>query len=73
MGSVAVLTGSSGAPPTPPHAPDLAGSPPKCNTACRIKDAEPAARQARLALCLAVKPVIANVLTMFKVTVPESM
>ena len=30
-------------------------------------------RQGRLALCLAVKQVIANVLTMFKVTVPESM
>ena len=52
---------------------DLAGSFHKFYNACRIKDAEPAARQARLALCLAVKQVIANVLTMFKVTVPESM
>ncbi|WP_294527213.1 arginine--tRNA ligase [uncultured Allofournierella sp.] len=52
---------------------DLAGSFHKFYNACRIKDAEPAARQARLALCLAVRQVIANVLTMFKVTVPESM
>ena len=52
---------------------DLAGSFHKFYNACRIKDAEPSARQARLALCLAVKQVIANVLTMFKVTVPESM
>lgn len=52
---------------------DLAGSFHKFYNACRIKDAEPAARQARLALCLTVKQVIANVLTMFKVTVPESM
>ncbi len=52
---------------------DLAGAFHKFYNACRIKDAEPAARQARMALCLAVKQVIANVLTMFKVTVPESM
>ena len=29
--------------------------------------------QCRMALCLAVRSVIRNVLTMFKVTVPESM
>ena len=42
-------------------------------TACRILDAEPAAQQGRIALCLAVRGVIRNILTMFKVTVPESM
>ena len=52
---------------------DLAGAFHKFYNVCRIKDAEPAMRQGRLALCLAVKQVIANVLTMFKVTVPESM
>ena len=41
--------------------------------ACRILDAEPAVQQARIALCLAVRGVIRNILTMFKVTVPESM
>ena len=41
--------------------------------ACRILDAEPAVQQARIALYLAVRGVIRNVLTMFKVTVPESM
>ena len=41
--------------------------------ACRILDAEPAVQQARIALCLAVRGVIRNVLTIFKVTVPESM
>ena len=41
--------------------------------ACRILDAEPAVQQARIALCLAVRGVIRNVLTMFKVTMPESM
>ena len=51
---------------------DLAGSFHKFYNACRIKDAEPAARQARLALCLAVKQVIANVLTLYKPTVRES-
>ena len=42
-------------------------------TACRILDAEPAVQQGRIALCLAVRGVIRNILTMFKVTVPESM
>ena len=41
--------------------------------ACRILEADPAVRQCRMALCLAVRSVIRNVLTMFKVTVPESM
>ena len=41
--------------------------------ACRILDAEPAVQQARIALCLAVRGVIRNVLTMFKVTVPDRM
>ena len=52
---------------------DLAGAFHKFYNLCRIKDAEPTARQARIALCLAVKNVIANVLTMFKISVPESM
>ena len=41
--------------------------------ACRILEADPAVRQCRMALCLAVRSVIRNVLTMFKVTMPESM
>ncbi len=52
---------------------DLAGAFHKFYGACRIKEAEPAVRQSRIALCLAAKNVIANVLTMFKITVPESM
>lgn len=42
-------------------------------TACRILDAEPQIQQGRIALCLAVRGVIRNVLTMFKISVPESM
>ena len=41
--------------------------------ACRILGADPAVQQGRIALCLAVRGVIANILTMFKVTAPESM
>ena len=52
---------------------DLAGAFHKFYNQCRIKEAEPNVRQARIALCLATKQIIANVLTMFKVTVPESM
>lgn len=52
---------------------DLAGAFHKFYNACRIREAEPAVQQSRMALCLAVKQVIANVLTMFKVSVPESM
>ena len=40
---------------------------------CRIQGAEPALQQARLALCIGVRNVIRNVLTMFKITVPEQM
>ena len=40
---------------------------------CRIQGADPAVQQARLALCIGVKNVIFNVLTMFKITVPEKM
>ena len=52
---------------------ELAGAFHKFYNTCRIKEAEPAVRQSRMALCLAVKQVIANVLSMFKITVPESM
>ena len=34
---------------------------------------DPAVQQARLALCIGVKNVIFNVLTMFKINVPEKM
>ena len=40
---------------------------------CRILDAEGAVQQGRIALCLAVRSVIYNILTMFKVSVPETM
>ena len=40
---------------------------------CRLLGEQPATLQARLALCLGVKAVIYNVLTMFKITVPEKM
>ena len=39
----------------------------------RIQGADPAVQQARLALCIGVKNVICNVLTMFKIHVPEKM
>ena len=52
---------------------DLAGAFHKCYNSCRIKDAEPQAQQARIALCLGAKHVIYSVLSMFKITVPESM
>lgn len=41
--------------------------------ACRIKDAEPAVRDARLTLCLAAKQTIGNVLKLIGVEAPESM
>ena len=41
--------------------------------ACRILDAEGTVQQGRIALCLAVRGVIHNILTMFKVTAPETM
>ncbi|WP_303912367.1 arginine--tRNA ligase [Subdoligranulum variabile] len=40
---------------------------------CRILDAEGAVQQSRIALCLGVRGVIHNILTMFKVNTPESM
>ena len=52
---------------------DLAGAFHKFSNSCRIKDAEPQAQQARIALCLGAKHVIYSVLSMFKLTVPESM
>ena len=42
-------------------------------SACRILDAEDQVQQGRIALCLAVRGVIHNVLTMFKINAPESM
>lgn len=45
----------------------------KFYNACRVKGEEESLTQARLALCLAVKTVIRNVLTMFKITAPETM
>ncbi len=41
--------------------------------ACRIRGAAAQACQARLALCLAARGVIRSILTMFKISVPESM
>ena len=52
---------------------NLAGAFHKFYNSCRIKDAEPQAQQARIALCLGAKHVIYSVLSMFKITVPESM
>ena len=40
---------------------------------CPIKDAAEPLMQARLNLCLAVKTVLCNLLTLLKITVPESM
>ena len=41
--------------------------------ACRILDAEGTVQQNRIALCLGVRSVIHNILTMFKINAPESM
>lgn len=41
--------------------------------ACRILDAEGTVQQSRIALCLGVRSVIHNILTMFKINAPESM
>ena len=41
--------------------------------ACRILDAEDTVQQSRIALCLGVRGVIHNILTMFKINAPESM
>lgn len=45
----------------------------KFYNSCRVKDAEPALCQARLALCVAAKNALHNALTMMKVACPESM
>ena len=45
----------------------------KFYNACRVKNENVSLMQARLALCLATKTVIANILDMFKITAPESM
>ena len=51
----------------------LAGDFHRFYNACRILEADPAVRQCRMALCLAARSVLRNVLTMFKITVPEKM
>ncbi len=45
----------------------------KFYNACRVKIDDKELMQARIALCIATKTVIANVLTMFKIEAPESM
>ncbi len=45
----------------------------KFYNACRVKGEDESLMQARLALCTATETVIENVLTMFKITAPESM
>ena len=45
----------------------------KFYNACRVMNDNPALTQARLSLCLATQTVIRNILTMFKITAPESM
>ncbi|MEE0059366.1 MAG: arginine--tRNA ligase, partial [Acutalibacteraceae bacterium] len=45
----------------------------KFYNACRVKGEDESLTQARLNLCIAVKTVIKNVLTMLKITAPESM
>ena len=45
----------------------------KFYNSCRVKGEDEPLMQARLNLCLAVKAVIANVLNMFSITVPDSM
>lgn len=45
----------------------------KFYNACRVKGEDEPLMQARLALCTATRTVIENVLTMFKITAPESM
>ncbi len=52
---------------------DLASAFHRFYGSCRIQGADPAVQQARLALCIGVKNVIFNVLTMFKINVPEKM
>ena len=45
----------------------------KFYNACRVKSDNESLMQARLSLCLAVKTVISNILTLFKITAPEKM
>lgn len=45
----------------------------KFYNACRVKGGDEGLMQARLTLCLAVKTVIKNILTMFNITCPEQM
>ena len=45
----------------------------KFYNACKVKSEDESLMQARLALCLSVKTVIANILKMFKIDAPESM
>lgn len=45
----------------------------KFYNSCRVKGEDESLTQARLSLCLAVKTVIKNVLTMLKITAPENM
>ena len=52
---------------------DLANLFHKFYNACRVKGEEDSLCQARLTLCVAVKTGIHNVLTMFKISAPESM
>ena len=52
---------------------DLATAFHRFYNACRILEAEGAVREGRIALCLAVRGVIRNVLTMFKIEAPETM
>ena len=52
---------------------DLATAFHRFYNACRILDAEDQVQQGRIALCLAVRGVIHNVLTMIKINAPESM
>lgn len=52
---------------------DLANLFHKFYNACRVKGVEDSLCQARLTLCVSVRTVIHNVLTMFKISAPESM
>lgn len=45
----------------------------KFYNACKVKSEDESLMQARLSLCIAAKTVIANILTMFKITAPEVM
>lgn len=55
------------------YAVDLATLFHKFYNACRVNCEDEALMQARLSLCLCVKNVLRNILTMFSITVPESM